>query len=65
VNDKTADYWWGYMFSACGEGTCGGMGQAQTHDAAWAEIQYWANDDAYSCWIVRDGETVYEKEATA
>jgi hypothetical protein len=60
------DWWWGYMFNVCGEGTCGGMGQSKTYDEAWAEIEYWVKQGDYNCWIVDpDGETVFSVDTWA
>lgn len=56
-------YIWSYMFAACGEGTCGGMGQEDTYEEAFEEIRYWVERGYYRCWITGpDGEVVFECE---
>ena len=64
--DATDKYIWSYMFAACGEGTCGGMGQCDTYEEAYEEIRCWAEGGGYDCHITGPGgETVFECEGRA
>lgn len=64
--NATDKFIWSYVLTACGQGTCGGMGQTDTFEEAYAEVQYWAESGGYDCHITGPGGVlVYECEGCA